>query len=71
MAENVSATSRTKHVDTRYHFIREFIEEGMIKIVFVKTEENMSDVFTKNVTSEVYDSHVDEYVQDRRDIDAD
>ena len=38
MSENVSATSRTKHVDTRYHFVREFVEDGIIKVVFVKTE---------------------------------
>jgi len=38
MSENVSATSRTRHVDARYHFVREFIEEGQIKIVFVKQQ---------------------------------
>jgi hypothetical protein len=46
MAENVRATSRTKHIDTRYHFVPEFVEDGMIKIVFVKTEDNKADIFT-------------------------
>ena len=36
MSENASATSRTRHVDARYHFVREFVEEGFLKIVFVK-----------------------------------
>jgi hypothetical protein len=35
MAENVSATSRTKHIDTRYHFVCEFVEEGFIQVIFV------------------------------------
>ena len=38
MAENVSTSQRTKHIDTRYHFVREFVEEGFIKIIFVRTK---------------------------------
>ena len=30
MAENVSTSVRTRHVDTRYHFVREMIEDGFI-----------------------------------------
>jgi hypothetical protein len=68
MAENVSATSRTKHIDTRYHFVREFVEEGFIKVIFVKTSENKSDMFTKNVSGEAYDDHIDNYIMDRNNI---
>jgi hypothetical protein len=68
MAENVSATSRTKHIDTRYHFVREFVVDGFVKIVFVKTTENKSDMFTKNVSGEAYDVHIDNYIMDRKDI---
>jgi hypothetical protein len=35
MAENSLTGVRTRHVDTRYHFIREFIEDGFIKVEFV------------------------------------
>jgi hypothetical protein len=66
MSENLSATARTKHVDMRYHFIREFIEDGWIKIQFVKTEMNVADMFTKNVNGEVYHSHVENFIQDRK-----
>jgi hypothetical protein len=43
ISENISATSRTRHVDARYHFVREFIVDGLIKIVFVMSAENQSD----------------------------
>jgi hypothetical protein len=33
MAENATATSLTKHVDTRYHFVREYIITEFIKVV--------------------------------------
>jgi hypothetical protein len=35
MAENASATARTKHVDAQYHYMREFIKDGFIRGVFV------------------------------------
>jgi hypothetical protein len=34
----------TKHIHTRYHFAHEFVEDGMIKIVFVKTQDNKADI---------------------------
>ena len=57
MAENVSTSQRTKHIDVRYKFVNEFVFAGFLKIVFVKTEENKSDIFTKNVQSELNDKH--------------
>jgi glycerol-3-phosphate dehydrogenase len=33
MAENMNTNSRTKHIDMRFHFVHEYIEEGGIKIV--------------------------------------
>jgi hypothetical protein len=52
MAENVSATSQRKHIDMCYHFVQEIVVDGFVKIVFVKTMENKSDMFTKNVSGE-------------------
>jgi hypothetical protein len=57
MAENVTTSTWTRHVDVRYHFVREFVEDGFIKITFVRTTENTADIFTKNVTGELYDTH--------------
>ena len=62
MAENVSTSSRTKHVDIRYHFVQEFIEDGFIKIIFVRTGDNKADIFTKNVVGELYDKHTNDMV---------
>ncbi|GKD69619.1 retrovirus-related pol polyprotein from transposon TNT 1-94, partial [Tanacetum coccineum] len=39
--------SRTKHIHTRYHFIKEQIENGIIELYFVKTEYQLADMFTK------------------------
>ncbi|KAG6483048.1 hypothetical protein ZIOFF_059688 [Zingiber officinale] len=37
----------SKHIDTRFHFIRECIEKGQIVIEFVNTDEQRADVLTK------------------------
>nr|GFA17436.1 retrovirus-related Pol polyprotein from transposon TNT 1-94 [Tanacetum cinerariifolium] len=39
--------SRTKDIHTRYHFIKEQIENGIIKLYFVRTEYHLADMFTK------------------------
>ena len=62
MSENQSATARTRHVDARYHFIQEMITDNLIKIIFVKTANNDADIFTKNVTQEIYDRNVNKYM---------
>nr|GEV72240.1 hypothetical protein [Tanacetum cinerariifolium] len=39
--------SRTKHIDVRYHFIKEKVEKGIAEIFFVGTEYQLADLFTK------------------------
>jgi Reverse transcriptase (RNA-dependent DNA polymerase) len=71
MAENSTATSRTRHVDTRYHFIRELIEDGIIKIIFVRSGKNRADGFTKNVSNEVYNEHLDTFIAEKEYLEID
>ncbi|GJV73108.1 retrovirus-related pol polyprotein from transposon TNT 1-94 [Tanacetum coccineum] len=37
----------TKHIDVRYHFIKEQVEEGIVELFFVGTEYQLADLFTK------------------------
>ena len=62
MSQNASTGVRTRHIDTRYHFIREIIDDGLIKIEFVRSKENDSDIFTKNVNQETYERHVKNFL---------
>ncbi|GKC46743.1 retrovirus-related pol polyprotein from transposon TNT 1-94 [Tanacetum coccineum] len=39
--------SRSKHVDIRYHFIKEQVENEVVEIYFVRTEYQLADIFTK------------------------
>ncbi|GJT27081.1 retrovirus-related pol polyprotein from transposon TNT 1-94 [Tanacetum coccineum] len=44
--------SRTKHIYTRYHFIKEQVENGIIELYFVRTEYQLADMFTKALPEE-------------------
>ena len=62
IANNYTTSQRTKHIDVRTHFVREFIEDGIIKIVFIKSEDNDADIFTKNTSEELYDKHLNKMI---------
>ena len=62
LAKNKNTGQRTKHIDVRYHFIRELIEDGTIELEFVKTADNGADVFTKNTSGELFNKHTGEYM---------
>ncbi|GJZ72601.1 retrovirus-related pol polyprotein from transposon TNT 1-94 [Tanacetum coccineum] len=37
----------SKHIDIRFHFIKEHVENGVIELYFVNTEYQLADIFTK------------------------
>ena len=47
LSKNPVHHNLTKHIDTRYHFIRQCIEDKNIDIVFIRTENPLADIFTK------------------------
>lgn len=62
MSENLTTTSRTKHIDIRLKYVHEYVEDGVIKIIFVKSEDNDSDLLTKNLGSELHHKHSDKLI---------
>lgn len=56
IAKNPALHGRTKHIDMRFHFIRGLIEEGSIKLLHCKTNEQVTDIFTKALSVQ---KHVD------------
>ncbi|GJS18189.1 retrovirus-related pol polyprotein from transposon TNT 1-94 [Tanacetum coccineum] len=44
--------STAKHIDVRYHFIKEQVENGIVELYFVRTEYQLADIFTKPLPRE-------------------
>lgn len=47
ISNNPVLHSRTKHIDIRYHFIRDHIMKGDVELHFIPTEYQLADLFTK------------------------
>ena len=47
LMKNPVFNGRSKHIDTRFHFIHECVEEGKIMVDFIRTEEQRADPLTK------------------------
>ena len=47
LAKDNKFHTRTKHIDMRYHFIREAVEDGKVAVQYIPTGDNVSDIFTK------------------------
>ena len=47
VAYNPEHHTRMEHVERRHFFIRELVEDGKIRVPFVRTADNLADFFTK------------------------
>ena len=50
LAKNPVHHQRSKHIDIRYHFVRDEVQKGHVDLRYVPTEDNVADVFTKPVS---------------------
>ena len=50
--KNNSVHKRSKHIDQRYHYIRELVMDNKVKLEYIPTEDNIADMFTKPLSSE-------------------
>ena len=50
LASKYTTEKRSKHIDIRYHFIREKVSSGFITLTHVPSESNIADIMTKPST---------------------
>jgi hypothetical protein len=71
VANSWNVGGRTHHVDVRNYFLCKLKDQGLLIIRHIAGESNDADVFTKNVTSAIFDRQMplyvghDKYVRDR------
>ena len=52
LANNPVYHARTKHIEVRYHYVREKVLLGLIDLVYVSIEDQVADIFTKALGTE-------------------
>jgi len=64
LCDNYSTTGRTRHIDIRWHYIRDKQAEGKVVIAHVHTKYNLADPLTKNVSTGCFQQHAPHLVTD-------
>jgi hypothetical protein len=56
LMENQAVGNRTKHIDIRWHHLRSMMqgEDPRLQVVFIRSENNLADLATKNVTEALH-----------------
>jgi len=55
ISKNPIQLSRTKHIDIRHHFIRDLVEEKIVTLEEVDTEEQLTYIFTKALDAKQFE----------------
>ena len=50
LSERATNNKRSRHIDTRFHFVRDHSEKGNVMVVYIETAGNLSDAMTKPVS---------------------
>lgn len=54
LSKNHVMHGRTKHIDVRFHFLRDLCKEGVVKLEFCGTQDQLADLLTKPVKNESF-----------------
>ena len=52
LSKNPLLHSRTKHIEIRHNFLRDYMQRGDISLDFICTEKQLADIFTKSLALE-------------------
>jgi hypothetical protein len=59
IAHNPVSHMYTKHIDIRMHFVSELITRGVLQVLYVETNSNVTDIFTKPLSKQNFRMHRD------------
>ena len=55
ISKNPVQHSRTKHIDIRYHFLKDQVAQNEVKLEFAPTADQIADIFTKPLVRDVFE----------------
>jgi len=55
LSKNPILHSRAKNIEIKHHFIKDYVQKGILDIQFIDTEHQSANIFTKSLTVERFD----------------
>ena len=56
VARNPISHNRTKHIDIKFHYVCEALENGVIDLIYCPTEQMAADILTKPLTRRCFET---------------
>jgi hypothetical protein len=62
LANNWSVGGCTHHISVCVNFLQELKEQGLLRVVWIPTDENSADLFTKNLPGPLFEKHANVFI---------
>ena len=56
LSKNPVLHGRSKHIDIRFHFLRDLTKDGTVELVYCSTQNQIADIMTKPLKLEVFEA---------------
>ena len=66
--KNLVFHDKSKHIDIKYHFIRDMVEKGVVKLQYVAIDEQVADVLTKSLSKVKFEYFIDKLGVVEKDV---
>ena len=68
LAKNPVNHERSKHMDVRFHFIRDHVKEGNLELLHVANQDQVADIYTKPLPKVLFEKYKKIDMTDGRSI---
>ena len=62
MLDSKTGQCKTKHIDARFHWIKQYVDEDKVNVNYIKSENNVADILTKNLQPRLFEKHANKLV---------
>lgn len=57
ISKDLRVNKRSRHINIKYHHIRELVDKNEVKVENIRTKDNVADIFTKGLPREAFNRH--------------
>lgn len=55
ISKNPMMPAKTKHIATKYHYVRELVEDKQVKMEYINSKEQIANIFTKKLPKDTFE----------------